>query len=155
MCASSYMAVYAIEMTKIEVNGKLATLQPQSSQLFSENKDFIMKYEVDQSSMNSPSFIVFHYYLKGDVDMAQYTTINSLVNAKIKTLQSRCIFFKDALFKPMKVKGDGSCLYWIVASHIMSCCFDDVWTGRCPPGKKPGIKQATNEVVNDLKQFIS
>ena len=24
-----------------------------------------------------------------------------------------------------------------------------------PPRKKPGIKQATNEVVNEMKQFIS
>ena len=37
----------------------------------------------------------------------------------------------------------------------MSCCLKDVWTGRFPHGKKPGIKQATNEVGNDLKQFIS
>ena len=39
MCASANMAVYAINMTKVEVNGNLVTLQPGSSQLFSENKD--------------------------------------------------------------------------------------------------------------------
>ena len=87
MCASSNMAVYAIEMTKLEVNGKLVTLQPVSSQLFSEKEDFIVKYQADQSSMNSPSFIVFHYYLKGDVNVAHYTTINALFNTEIKTLQ--------------------------------------------------------------------
>ena len=54
MCASSNMAVYAIEISKLEVNGNLVMLQPGSSQLFSEKKDFIMKYEVDQSSMDSP-----------------------------------------------------------------------------------------------------
>ena len=37
----------------------------------------------------------------------------------------------------------------------MSCCLDDVWAGRFPPGKKPGIKLAAYEVVNYLKQFIS
>ena len=42
-----------------------------------------------------------------------------------------------------------------VSSQIMSCCLNDVWTGRFPPGKKPRIKLATHEVVNDLKQFIS
>ena len=45
MCASSNMAIYAIDMTKLEVNGNLVTLQPGSSQLFSKN-DFIVKYEV-------------------------------------------------------------------------------------------------------------
>ena len=73
---------------------------------------------------------------------------------KLKPLQSHCIFCEDALFKPMKVNDDGSCLYWAIALHIMSCCLD-VRTGRFPPGKKPGIKQATYEVVNDLKQLIS
>ena len=37
----------------------------------------------------------------------------------------------------------------------MSCCLDAVWTSRFPSGKKPGIKLATYEVVNDLKQFIA
>ena len=73
----------------------------------------------------------------------------------MKTLQSHCIFFEDDWFKPMKVKGDGSCLYWAVALHIMSCCLYDVWTGRFFPGKKPGIKLVTYKVVNDLNQFIS
>ena len=49
--ASSNIAVYVIEMTKHEVNGKLVILWPGSSQLFSKN-DLIMKYEVDKSSMN-------------------------------------------------------------------------------------------------------
>ena len=80
MCASSNMSVYAIEMTKLEVNGKLVTLQPGSSQHFSENNDFIMKYEVNKSSMNSPSFIVFHYYLVEDVDVAYFTKTNALFN---------------------------------------------------------------------------
>ena len=63
MCASAHMAIYAIEMSN------RVTLQPGSSHLFSEN-DFSMKYEVDQSSMNLPSFIILYYYLEGDVDMA-------------------------------------------------------------------------------------
>ena len=87
--------------------------------------------------------------------MANYTTTNSLFNTENKMLQSHFTFFEDDLFKPVKVKGDRSCLYQAVAINIMSCCLDDVWTGRFPPRKKPGIKQATNEVVNDLKQFIS
>ena len=49
MCASSNMAGYAIEMTKLEIDGKLVTLHPGSSQLFDENEDFIMKYEVNQA----------------------------------------------------------------------------------------------------------
>ena len=64
------MAVYAIKMTKLEVN-----------------EEFIMKYEVNQSSMNSLSFIVFHYYLKRGLDVSYYT----MFNAKIKTLH--CIVF--------------------------------------------------------------
>ena len=42
MCASSNMAVNAIEMTKLEVNGKQETFQPGSSQLFDEKEDFMM-----------------------------------------------------------------------------------------------------------------
>ena len=80
MCASAKMVIYAIKMTKLEVNGNLVTLQSGSSQLFSEN-DFIIKYEVDQSSMNLPSIIVLHYYLEGDIDVAHYTTTNAMFNA--------------------------------------------------------------------------
>ena len=99
MCASSNIAVYATEITKLEVNGKLVTLQPGSSQLFSENENFIVKYDINQSSMNSPHFTVFHYYLVMDVDVAYYTTTNALLNAEIKNIQSHCIFFEDALVK--------------------------------------------------------
>ena len=70
MCASANMAFYAIEMTKHEVNGNLVTLQPVCSQLFGGN-DLIIKYDAEQTSMNSPSFIVFHYYLDRDVDVVQ------------------------------------------------------------------------------------
>ena len=143
MCASSNMAAYAIEMTKLEVNGNLVTLQPRSSKFFSENKDFIIKYEVNESSMNSLSFIVFQYYLIGDMDVAYDTITNALFNAEIETLHLHCIFIEDALIKQVKVKGNGSCLYWSNASHIMSSCLDNVWTGRIPPGKKCGIKLAT------------
>ena len=117
--------------------------------------NFIVNYEVNHSSINSPSSIVFHYCLVEDVDMAYYTMTNSLFNAEIKTLKLHCIFFGDALFKPMKVKGDGSCLEITFATCNILYCLDDVWTGRSPPKKKPGIKSATHEVVNDLKQFIS
>ena len=55
----------------------------------------------------------------------------------------------------MMVKGDGSCLYRNIASHIISFCLNDIWTERITPGKKAGIKQATFEVVNDLKALIS
>ena len=72
-------------MTKLEVNGKLVTLQQGNSQLFSENEDFIIKYEVNQSSMNSPHFIVVYYYLDKDANVAHYTTTNALLNAEIKT----------------------------------------------------------------------
>ena len=113
-------------MTKLEVSDSLVTLLTGSSQLFSENEDFIMKYEVDQSSMNSPSFAVFHYYLEGDVDVVHCTMTNALFNGEMKNLQSCCIFFEELFFKPMEVKGDGSYLYGAVASHIMSCCLDDV-----------------------------
>ena len=41
--ASVNRAIYAIEMTKLEVGGNLVTLQPSCFQLFSEN-DAIMKY---------------------------------------------------------------------------------------------------------------
>ena len=70
-------------------------------------------------------------------------------------LQLTCIFSEDAFFKPMMVKGDEGCLYWAVASHIMSFCFDDVWMDRFLTGKKPGIKLATFEAVHELKQFVS
>ena len=153
--ASSIMAVYAIEMTKLEVNGKLVTLQPGSSQLFDEKEDFIMKYEVNHGFMNSCSFIVFHHDLVGDVNVAYYTMTNALFNVDFKTIQSNCIPFEDDLFKPVKVKGDGSCLYMAIATHIMSYCLNAVLTDRFPPGQKPRIKLATYEVVSDLKQFIS
>ena len=55
----------------------------------------------------------------------------------------------------MKMKGNGSHLYIAAVSHIMLFCPNNVWNGRFPLGKKPGINQATNEVANDLKQFIS
>ena len=137
-------------MMKLQVNGKLVMLQ-----LFDEKEVLIMKYEVYQSFMNSPSFMVFHYYLRGDVDVVYYTMTNASFNAKIKTLQLYCILFENSLFKLVRVKGDGFCLYRAIATHIMSCCFNDVWTGRFPPAKKPGIKQATYKVMNNLKQFIS
>ena len=95
---------------KLEVNGNLVTLHPGCSQLFSENKDIIMKNDVDESFMNIMSIIVLYYYLEGDVDVAHYTTTSALFNAEIKMIQSCCIFLEDALFKPLKVKGDGSCL---------------------------------------------
>ena len=72
---------------------------------------------------------------------------NALFNSEIKTLKLCCIIFEDKIFKLMKVKGDGSCLYQVVASNIMSCCLGDVWTGKFPPGKKHEIKTATYEVV--------
>ena len=84
MCASSNMSIYSIMMTKLEFSGNLVMLQPGSSQLLNEIEDFITKYEVDQSSLKSPNFIVFHYNLEGDVDMAHYATANALVNKKIK-----------------------------------------------------------------------
>ena len=90
VCASANMAIFAIEMTKLEINGDLVMLQPGSSQLFSE-KDLTMKYEVKQSSMNSFSFIVFHYYLEGGMDVAHNTTTNALFYAEIRMLQ----FFED------------------------------------------------------------
>ena len=105
--------------------------------------------------MNSPSFIAFPYYLLNCVDVANYTTTNALYNAEIKALKFLCIFFENAFFKPIKVKGDGFCVYQAAASHIMSCCLHYALTGSFPLGKKPGMKQATNEVVIDLKQFIS
>ena len=73
LCASFNMAVYAIVTSKLEINGTLLTLQPESSQS-------LLKYEVDQCSMNSLSFIVFHYYFEGAVDVAHYTTTNALFN---------------------------------------------------------------------------
>ena len=88
ICASSNMAVYAIEMTKLEVSSKLVMLQLGNSQLFDDKEDLIMKYEVNQSFINSPSFIVFHYYLREDVDVACYTTTNALFNAEINTSNS-------------------------------------------------------------------
>ena len=142
MCASSNIAVSAKEMTKLEVSGKLGTLQTGSTQYFDEKEDLIMKYEVDQSFVYSPSFIVFHYYLMGDVDVAYYTTTNALFNAEIKTLQLHCICYEKDSFKPVKVKGNGSNLYRAIATHIMLCCLNDVWAGRFPPGKKPGINPA-------------
>ena len=60
--------------------------------------------------------------------MAHYTMTNALFNAEIETFQLHCIFFENDLFKPMKVKGDRSCLHKASASYIMSCFFDDVWT---------------------------
>ena len=60
-----------------------------------------------------------------------------------------------SLFKPMKEKGDGSCLYRAAASHVLQFYLNDLWTNRFLPGKKPGIKLATFELVNDLKQFLS
>ena len=53
------------------------------------------------------------------------------------------------------MKGDGSCLYRVITSHIMSFCLNDVWTDRFLLGKKPGIKQATFEVVNVVKELIT
>ena len=104
--------------------------------------------------MNSITFIVFHYYLERGVDVAHYTTTNALFNAEIRILQSNCIFFEDSFFKPMKMKGNDSCLYRAVSSH-QSSSLNDVWTDRFPPGMKSGIKPATFWVVNDLKKYIS
>ena len=125
------MSLFAIEMAKLEVNGTHVRLQPGSSQLFNEKEDFIMKYEIDQSSMKSSNFIVFHFILR---EMWMWLTIQHQMLCSTQTLdhQLHCIFFEDYSFISMKVEGDGSCLYWAIASHIMSCFFDDVWTERFP-----------------------
>ena len=113
---------------------------------------FIMKCEVNQSFTNSFSVIVFQYYLVGFTDMVQYTSPHTFLMQKSKP--SNCIVFTLKM------------IYWnqwrwrvidpvCTMPYIMSCCLNDVWTGRFPPGKKLGIKQATYKVVNDLKWFIS
>ena len=57
MCALFNMTIYAMKMTKLEVNGNMVMLQPGSSQHFCEKDDFIMKYEFDQSSVKSLSML--------------------------------------------------------------------------------------------------
>ena len=97
--------------------------------------------------------MVFHYYLKEDVDVAHYTTTNTFLTWKSKF--SNCIVFslKMLLFKQMKVKGDCSCLYQAIASQIMSFCLNNV--GLIDFSLERGMKkQATCEVVNDFKQLI-
>ena len=84
-----------------------------------------------------------------------HTITQQMLCSMHKILQSHCICYENDLFKSMKVTGDGSCLYRAIATHIMLTCLDNVWAGRFPPGKKPRIKPAIYEVVNDLKQFIS
>ena len=79
ICASTNMAIYAIEMTKLDFNGNLVTLQPGSSPNFSEN-DLFNTYVVHQIS-TLPHFIVYHCYFDGDVDMANYTTTKASFNA--------------------------------------------------------------------------
>ena len=95
--ASVNMAVYAIEMTPLEVNGNLDALQPDRFPLFCEN-DVIMKYEVEQSSIDSLSFIVFYYYLEKDADTTHYTTSNASFHAGIKMLQSCFILYDDSVW---------------------------------------------------------
>ena len=68
MCASAHMAIYAIVITKFEINGNLVALEPGSPNLFGENY-VIMNYEVKQNSIHSLTFMV-HYYLEQDVDVA-------------------------------------------------------------------------------------
>ena len=71
MCASANMAIYAIDITKLEVNGNFVMFH-----------HFIMKYEAVQSSMSSLSFIMFYYYLEGDKDVAYYTTKKCFVQCR-------------------------------------------------------------------------
>ena len=70
-----------------------------------------------------------------------HTILQQMLCSMQKSKYSNCIIFvfEDAFFKPMKVKGDGFCLFKVSASHLMSCFLDDVWTDRFPHGKKPGI----------------
>ena len=98
MYASANIAIYAIEMTELEVHGNLITLQQSNFQLFSKN-DVIIKYEVKQSSIHSIISIFFHYYLQRDVDVAHCITTNALFSAEIEMLQLHCVFFEDAFFK--------------------------------------------------------
>ena len=58
----------------------------------------------------------------------------------------------ESFFKPIKMKGDRSCLYRAVASQIISFCLQDIWTERFTDGNKPEIKQAASKVVNDVKE---
>ena len=55
----------------------------------------------------------------------------------------------------MKKKGDRSCLYSAIASHIITFCVNEVWNNRFPPWKKYGTIQATFKMVNDLKEIVS
>ena len=74
--------------------------------------------------MSSTKALSMH---RGDVDVVYYTTTNALFNAEIKTIQLHCICYENDLFKPVKVKIDGSFLYRAIATHIMLCCLHDVW----------------------------
>ena len=77
MCPSAKMAIYAIAMTKLEVDSNLVIFS--EIDLFTKN--------AFHKILNSSNFIVFHYFLEGDVNVACYTTTNALFNAEIKMLQ--------------------------------------------------------------------
>ena len=147
------MALYAVDMTELQVNGNLVELQACRFQFFSK-EDVITKYEVEQCPY-SPSFTVFHCYTQKDVDKAKDTTTNVLFITKIKTFQLYGLFCGNSSFRPNKVNGDRYCLYQVIALHPVSCCFQDPWTERFPHGKKSETKQAVFEVVKDLKDFIT
>ena len=90
------------------------------------------------------------------MDVAHCITPNSSFDAKIKMLKSCYIFYDISFFKAVNVKGDGSCLYRTIASHVIFFCLQDVWTERFLHGKKPGIEQATfNRANDDVKEFIA
>ena len=96
---------------------------------------------------------MFHYYTQQEVDMANYTMSNASFIAEIKMLQLHLIFYGKLFFNPRNGKCDGSCLHMAVVSDIIAFS-QDVWSERFPSGKKPGVKQALFEVMNDLKEFI-
>ena len=78
-----------------------------------ENPNFLMRRSILSWTMRSSKvlwihFIVFHYYLVGNMDVVYYTMTNALFHTETKTLQLHYILFENDWFKPVKVKGNGS-----------------------------------------------
>ena len=113
MCSSSNMAIYAIEMTKLEVNGNLVMLQPESFQLFSNKDDFIMKCEIDNWP-NFHEFTQFHSLPKlcwGGCGCGLMYHNRYFVQCRNQSSPIMFYFLWRWIFRLMKVKGDGFCSY--------------------------------------------
>ena len=141
MCASVNMAIYAREVTKLEVNA-----------IWLHYIQVVLNFSIRMM----PSW---------NMKLNRVSWIHPDSWSSIIVLRRCGPLYHNKCFLQCWNQNAPIALYFLCCEgwwilFVYSCCFtynficfDDVWTNKFPPGKNPGIKPATFEVVNDLKDY--